>query len=317
MNQGIFSTFTSDTSYNPNVEDLAIFETSGAYIIQPGIKMLYIVAIGGGGGGGGGAAYIGLSTACGGGGGGCGGVVTHYYLTEDLGGPNTILYITIGAGGAGGPGNITGTGNSGTGGDPGGITRITVNGLPGVLMSANPGSGGGGGTTSTGLGGASGAWAWNHNILTISNGGSTSTTANVTSITVNSLLNSCAGNAGGTKTSASYNGGSIVLHGSTITGVADPNIARGTTLVAGGVVNNPSLRNGASNTRHRLYNSIFYPGLGGAGGGAADASGNAAGTGGNGLFGGGGGGGGGGFLTPGGANGGRGGNGYVVILGIR
>lgn len=314
MNQGFHTTFSSYSSFDPNYRNIVTFDVSGAYVIEPGVKMLFVMAVGGGAGGGGGGKFASGTFSGGGGGGSSGSIIRGYFLTEDLGGPHSVLNITIGTGGGGGTGPA-GLGNNGSSGTGGGATVIDVNGC-GTLLTAPGGVAGGGGTVSGNAVAQAPAGFLNYGIFTVMSAagrGCTTAPAAGQSITVQTFLGSFGGGGGGGKTAANaiLAGGSITAMSTSDSGVMNPNIVPGNIILVGGATDG---QNGESNVSLQPF-GLFAPGLGGAGG-AGGFSGNA-GNGGNGWRGGGGGGGGGGTNGFNSGTGGTGGNGYVAILAIR
>lgn len=315
MNQGLYTTFSQYSPFDPNNRNIITFDQNGAYCIESDVKLLFIMAVGAGGGGGGGSKFASGSAAGGGAAGAPGSIVRGYFLTEDFGGPNSVLNITIGAGGTGGAGSAS-DGNNGNIGISGGATIIDVNGS-GTLLTAPGGPAGSGGTTGGNNNGGLPIGFLNYGIFNVmpraANSGNASTGTAGGSVTVQNFISSFGGGGGGGKTSAGVilAGGSISAFTTSDSGVFNPNITLGSTLLAGGSTDGQS---GASNINLQPF-GLFSPGLGGAGG-AGGVTVNA-GNGGNGWRGGGGGGGGGGTNGLNAGTGGTGGNGFVAIFAIR
>jgi hypothetical protein len=303
MNQGFYGFTPASTSI---AETLKEFDSSGSYVIPPGAKVLRVFLCSGGGGGGGGGKTGGTTNIWGGGGGAAGGSILQDVRVEDLGGPGTILQITIGAGGAGGTGATSNA--TGSNGSASSASFITVNGLPGFLMSTPAANGGSGGSTSAGAGGnATTQWRFECAAFSTGVGGAAggNGTGSGTTVQHSSTAGGCGG--GGGSTSAG-NGGNPIL-AATNSGTPSfttSEFARNTSIYTATGVGG----NGANSTKQ--INGKFSMGIPAQGGGGA-VSGSVAGTGGNGYRGGGGGGGGGGNGGANGANGGAGGNGYCVI----
>lgn len=162
---------------------LAIFMSSGSFIVPEGVTQIFITEVGAGGGGGGGSVSLGV-----GGGGGAGAYIINFPYTVV---PLSTYTVTIGIGGAGGigggdgsnggttsfdvlsvAGGNGGNGSSGNGGTGmGGLDASTsvstavvaggksqLKGGNGAKGGAGPsGDGGGGGATPFGVGGDGGA----------------------------------------------------------------------------------------------------------------------------------------------------------------
>jgi|LauGreDrversion4_2_1035121.scaffolds.fasta_scaffold02413_4 hypothetical protein len=264
------------------------------------VKYVSIFAISGGGGGGGGRTSSTVINAAGGGGGASSGTALGVFPANSL--PDT-LYIQVGLGGIGGPGQASAT--------SGGITYVStqpnttsinviIAGSASVVAGGVGGHAGGGGgvapssfsKTSTGLLGACGTIT-----ATAGWGGAQGGTAlSGTSIFVSGVTTGGAGGGGNTSASIDNIGGNI-------TGIGIiPTILGGSTGLTGD--------NGYISMTPSINSSIGIPMFftGGAGGGSRFNG--VGGNGGNGGYGCGGGGAGSGLT---GGTGGNGGNGLVII----
>lgn len=313
MNNGFFGFPTANSE---GTSKLTQFDSSGAYMILPGTKRLYIFAVGAGGGGGGGARAPSGTGSGGGSGGGGGGMVYAQYNVEDLGGIGVSLIINIGAGGIGGIAAMT---NSSPGliSSGSGSTQIYISGKPGILINAlaglpgNPGTNGAGGaaTVSTSF------VRYNFPPITGAVGVSTAGgTVIPISITVLTLFNHGGCGGGGVTTgSAGIRGGFILTPTNAVLGIISSKFLRETragTLYDGGQINTATPPVNSSDQ----INGVFSPGVGApGGGGGASVSANA---GGNGYRGSGGGGGGAALNDIAAGSGGNGGNGYVAIFAV-
>ena len=298
------------------------YDSSGTYVIPQDCTFLYVFAIGGGGGGAGGA----LNNAnlnAGGGGGAAGGTIYHDIMfAPSLGGSGTTLNIVIGSGGAGGGGSVS-AGSTGSAGQLGGTTIISILGSPGALVAVR-GGGGGSGNIAGGSGGQqspSHVLGYKASVTHTGSAGSTSASNSVFPRT----RGDCCGTGGGGVSSSNVAGpgGDIYYHAYLADGFINPNLNVRTTAtdalgansgvgikyVLGGAI----ASNGTSSQNH-LFDR-FSPGIGGTGGGGGLSA--NAGSGGLGYRGSGGGGGGGartGFTA---GAGGKGGDGYVAIMALR
>lgn len=271
-----------------------------------GAKFIQIFAIGGGGGGGGGGASTGATTRSGGGGGGSAAYCRGFYpafLLPDL------LYIQVGAGGAGG--NSNGPGSQGTVSHVSVAPSIAVS--PGILSSGNTngGSGGNAGASGNATGGTGGliavvpgnailGGALGLGIIAVAgvNGQTGLTTAGNGSAAFTSNNLAMGGASGGFKNGTAGTFG----NGGTNTGATVGVIAN----VNGG------LQSGSAESGYASLSPFCS--MSGAGGGGTAAVGGTGGNGGNGGYGSGGGGGGAGVTA--GGRGGRGGDGLVIITTI-
>ncbi|MDQ5922737.1 MAG: hypothetical protein QG644_445, partial [Patescibacteria group bacterium] len=116
-----------------------IYDTNSTYTVPTDAQMIIVEAIGGGGSGGGGALGN-IAQVAGGGGGGGGAYTLGTFTPSELGGGNTVLQVTRGAGGA--SPNLTVDGNSG------GTTCISTSASCGGTVYQRA-YGGGGGSAST------------------------------------------------------------------------------------------------------------------------------------------------------------------------
>lgn len=326
MNNGMFGLpGISDSRFIEAVQ----FDSTGVYVIPSKAKTLLIYATAAGGGGGGGRRGA-ISANAGGGGGGGGGAWTIYPLKLDEYntvsgnaniGPNKFssLLISIGAGGTSGAGSTTNGGTAGSGGI-GGDTTISFVGASGNLIFLRGGAGGAGGTATAGAGGASRPAPILGYYFTTGMGGvggNGSVSAAATDVEVGHpeqtvILWNGGGGGGGYLTSSdtSFSGANIILYnGSSYRTFGPIDIARGSTVAAGGSINGASA--GANAPLYNICGKLS-PGFGGAGGGGASATG--ATNGGRGYRGGGGGGGGASKAGVTAGSGGVGGNGYVCII---
>ncbi len=156
--------FKSDGSGNMSISScgdtkVQVYDSNTTYTVPADAQMIIIEAIGGGGSGGGGALGN-IAQVAGGGGGGGGAYYLGTFAVSDLGGANSVLQITRGAGGS--SPNLTVDGNSGgascvsTSSSCGGTVYHRAYGGGGGSASANNtangggGGGGGGGATSAG-----------------------------------------------------------------------------------------------------------------------------------------------------------------------
>lgn len=318
---GSFNSYPS--SEYSKVLSKTIFDTSGTYVIPQGTSFLYIFAVAGGGGGGGGARYGSATNSCGGGG-GSGGTFYHDLLfAPSIGGPNTTLNISLGAGGTAGSAAASDTSNGGAGGN-GGNTTISVNGKTGYIVKLLGGIGGAAGTNSTSVSGGTGYGSVSMKLRssrTLVGGTGVSTTA--VTVVVQQHQDSSGSGGGGVSTSNSACVGGSIDYGAytAFPAVVNPNlnltVARDLNSV--GVSNATAYASAAIgaagiNSTYHIFD-LFSPGLGGGGGGGGASV--AAGAGGKGWRGSGGGGGGGsrnGFAA---GAGGAGGDGYCVIMALR
>jgi len=304
MNQGIFG---FPAGLGGSVLSTTEIDVSGTYLIPQGTKRLIIFAVGGGGGGGAGGKRASGTAQSGGSGGSGGGQIYQDFNVEDLGGVNTTLSITIGAGGvAGATGADTAAGGAG---GTGGTTKITPTGKPGSLIACLGGNAGAGGTTTATTGGAV-RTGFSYGVLLthIIGGGSSSVGVAVSVPIFNINSHGGAGGAGLAATTVAQQGG--VVYFPTISGtpmVVNPNYQRGANIYPAGT---------STVTPTNSYVHIsgkMSPGIGGGGGGSGTTG---ATKGGNGYRGSGGGGGGSTLNTFASGSGGTGGNGYVCITAI-
>jgi len=325
MNNGFYNFPSKITD---TAGDIVTFDTSSVYRIPNDAKMLAFLVIGGGGGGGAGSQTASGVSAYGPSGGAGGGAVSHLMLASDFGGPGTVLYIAIGAGGiAGTPGGASSTG--GTGG-AGGNTTISVAGLPGTFITALGGGGGTGGAITTGTSAAdpihfgtysiavstlstSAVLGASYNPQNYSGGSSNSSAAS--SVRYGDPGNCLGGGGGGGMgTATAYAGGGIILatgtSGDTQSGLQTPYSSSNTFLNGGAATG--AVGESASFQRPNPFGLLFWCGSGGAGGGS-NLSG-VGGAGGTGIRGGGGGGGGSSLNGSSAGAGGVGGNGFVAIM---
>jgi hypothetical protein len=270
-----------------------------------GAKFIHIFAIGGGGGGGGGGVVTSTGTRAGGGGGGSAGFCRGFYPAFLL--PD-ILYVQVGAGGAGGA--------SQTGGSAGttsfvSLTPAQTPTLAPIILSGNTncGSGGGAGGVSTSTAGAAGLVATvpgnaivggvlGLNILAVSGfigkPGSLSNGAGSPAFTGSNLAQG--GASGGFR------------NGSTSTFGTGGTNTSGSVILLSNV--NGGLESGSGDSGYASLVPFCSMG-GGGGGGTLGATGGRGGDGGYGS-----GGGGGGSATTTGGRGGKGGDGLVIITTI-
>lgn len=292
-----------------------ILDSSGTYVIPQETSFLYIFAVAGGGGGGGGARQP-TGTNSYGGGGGSGGAFYHDLLfAPSIGGANTTLNISLGAGGTAGAAATSDSSNGGNGGN-GGDTTISVYGKTGYIAKVLGGIGGSGGNTINGVGGTGyGSVSMKFRSSRATSGGSVSNDVTVLQHQDN------AGAGGGWisgSTGNQFQGGGI-KYGAylSIPVVVNPNlnITLERTATISGTYAYPRTEIGVQGTdsRFHIFDS-FSPGLGGGGGGSGVTV--AAARGGNGYRGSGGGGGGGVRNSFAAGAGGTGGNGYCVIIAL-
>ena len=306
MNQGIFG-FPS--ALGGAVLSTKEIDASGSYLIAPGTKRLVIFAVGGGGGGGAGGKRLSGTAQSGGAAGSGGGQVYQDFNVEDLGGVNTTLSISIGAGGLAGA--TAGDTAAGGAGGTGGTTTLTPTGKPGVLISCLGGGGGAGGTTTTTTGGTvRTGFSYGATLTHIIGSGCVASTGAPTDMAIISInYHGGAAGAGLAATPVAQTGGatyfptvtstSVVGYADTVRGSVGP-YDRGTSTVAP-----------VNSYLHIL--GKMSPGIGGNGGGSGTTG---ATKGGNGYRGSGGGGGGSTLNTFTSGGGGVGGNGYVCIVAI-
>jgi len=283
-------------------------------------RFVYMLCIGGGGGGGAGRRNPGVAT-CGGGGGGCSSItrmmVPAIFLPD-------VLYIQVGAGGAGGDGDATNIQSDGASGN---LSYISVQpnstAVNIICQSGNAAAGGGIGGRSNGSiassGGSAGtAWTAATTILEFAYFRSTigriganagNTTVPPSNITVSATGVPLTGGAGGGGTSAgtaTENGGSI-------------NASKLNPAISGGLADSATNANGKAGfslmiptNSGKTPTPMFF--TGGSGGGSTTTAGANGGDGGDGAYGCGGGGGGASNETgvPAG-DGGKGGDGLVII----
>lgn len=306
MNQGIFG-FPS--TLGGAVSEITQIDASGTYRIAPGTKILKIFAVGAGGGGGAGGKRASATAQSGGAAGSGGGQVYQDFNVEDLGGANTTLSISIGAGGLAGA--TAGDTAAGGAGGTGGTTTITPTGKPGVLISCLGGGGGAGGTTTNTTGGTvRTGFSYGATLTHIIGSGCTASTGAPTDQPIISInYHGGAAGAGLAATPVAQTGGAIYfpsITSSSVVGYGDQtrgNVApydRGTSTVAP-----------VDSYLHIL--GKMSPGIGGNGGGSGTTG---ATKGGNGFRGSGGGGGGSTLNTYTSGAGGTGGNGYVCIIAL-
>ena len=305
MNQGIFG---FPTALSNNTISTTEIDVSGTYLIAPGTKRLVIFAVGGGGGGGAGGKRASATAQTGGAAGSGGGQVYQDFNVEDLGGVNTTLSISIGAGGLAGV--TAGDTAAGGAGGTGGTTTIGVTGKPVTLIACLGGGGGQGGTTTGTTGGtARTGFAYGATLTHIIGTGCTVTTGVAIDQAIISInYHGGAAGAGLAATPVAQTGGATYFPtGSTsVVGYADQ--ARGNVA--------PYSRGSSTVAPVDSYLHIsgkMSPGIGGNGGGSGTTG---ATKGGNGYRGSGGGGGGSTLNTFTAGGGGVGGNGYVCILAI-
>ena len=305
MNQGIFG---FPTALGGAVLRTTEIDVSGTYLIAPGTTRLVIFAVGGGGGGGAGGKRLSGTAQTGGAAGSGGSQVYQDFNVEDLGGVNTTLSISIGAGGLAGA--TAGDTAAGGAGGTGGTTTITPTGKPGILISCLGGGGGQGGTTTGTTGGTvRTGFAYGATLTHIIGSGCTVTTGVANDMAIISInYHGGAAGAGLAATPVAQTGGATYFPtGSTsVVGYADQ--ARGNVA--------PYSRGSSTVAPVDSYLHILgkmSPGIGGNGGGSGTTG---ATKGGNGYRGSGGGGGGSTLNTFTSGGGGVGGNGYVCILAI-
>jgi len=306
MNQGVFG---FPAALGGAVLRTTEIDVSGSYRIAPGTTRLVIFAVGAGGGGGAGGKRASATSQTGGAAGSGGGQVYQDFNVEDLGGVNTTLSISIGAGGLAGV--TAGDTAAGGAGGTGGTTTITPTGKPGVLISCLGGGGGAGGNTTGTTGGtARTGFAYGATLTHIIGAGCTVTTGTPVDMAIISInYHGGAGGAGLAATPVAQTGGaiyfptttstSVVGYADTVRGSVGP-YDRGTSTVAP-----------VDSYLHIL--GKMSPGIGGNGGGSGTTG---ATKGGNGYRGSGGGGGGSTLNTFTAGGGGVGGNGYVCIVAI-
>ena len=316
MNEGFYS---FPTPIKRSSSDIAVFDQTGVYHIQPGVKALYIFAAAAGSGGGGGARQATATNAYGGAGGSGGSTGLYYFQAEDLGGPGSSLFVVIGAGGSGGAA-ATGDSTNGSNGVVGGITEVFTLGrgtsvqvnasLSTLLYMPQPFPGyGAGGTTASAASGGTGPYG----AELIYYAGSPGSTGAVSAGSVSLYtMQQCGGAGGGGHLAGSATaGGSININvATTIPQTVGIDTAKNSAVYSGGSINSAT---GPTNSAMQTF-GLFSPGFGGAGGGGGTTV--AATNGANGYRGSGGGGGGGsanGFAA---GKGGNGGNGFVAIKAI-
>lgn len=281
-----------------------------------GVSMCYMLAISGGGAGG--AGFSGASTTArgGGGGGACSGLVS--VIRPALFLPNALT-IVVGSGGKGG----TGAGGNGTNSFIGyGDGKVSVNGIPNIIMESGGNAPGGGGAGTIAAGGAAGAVPTISTLARIAHSAYFGTTYNFGVGLVGIIGGAQTGVAGGAianvwnliplspgASGAGVNTVSTGFAGGAITLQNHLDFCDGifmNTSIAGGLAGSAAAA-GHGNAGIQSYKPFLM--TGGSGGGSSDGA--AGGNGGNGGIGCGGGGGGGGVT---GGLGGNGGDGLVVII---
>ena len=304
MNQGIFG-FPS--SLGGNILSTKEIDVSGTYLIAPGTKRLIIFAVGGGGGGGAGGKRASGTAHSGGAGGAGGSLVYRDFNVEDLGGVNTTLSITIGAGGLAGA--IAGDTTAGGAGGLGGTTTITPTGKPGVLIHCVGGGGGPGGTNAT-VAAATVTNGYFYGVFqnASAGGGSNGTTGVGVNVGIlGEIYHSGAGGSGLATTPVALTGGGVFYSTSGGT-VCSPDTTRGQFIYTRGTNTITTV-----NPRVHILGNKMSPGLGGNGGGSGTTGGT---PGADGYRGSGAGGGGSTLNTFTAGAGGVGGNGYVCIIAV-
>lgn len=269
--------------------------TNDQWVIPDGAKYMTLRAVGGGGAGGQGRRGAAGTVRCAGGGGGGAPLTEFFVKADDLGGPGTTLYVTVGAGGIGGStssiDNING--QVGTDGLPTTVSTSAVLAVANTVVFAAGGNNGGGGTQTNGVGGGTGTGGKYNG----SGAGAASTTGGGGPAGGSNGPGASGGGAGGGITSAD-NPGNGGLGG----------YAPGGRNVGATAGNVNLVRDGAD----ALTTLFLGPGGGGAGGAASIVA--DAGSGGNGIRGGGGGGGGASLNGFAAGRGGGGGDGFVEIV---
>ena len=327
MNQGIFG--FSDRSSRSDLM-VAEFESSGNYVVPPGVNYFQILAIGGGGGGGSGRRGASGSATYGGGGGSCGSYFVDVLSIGELGlVEGSMLRILIGSGTNGGAESTTDD-TSGATATNGGDTTISRTQDTNPFIIAPGGIGGAGGSATAGNGGnTTTVYACFYKTRQQIGSPSSSNLTGKPDYAYHSnwasgraMWSPCAAAGGGISTlNNGFAGGDIVWIPPLRYARISPAMAQSSTFTfsSGSAVN--SAADGTSGLA--AFQSFGSPlngakigwGHGGAGGGAGRTA--AAGNGGDGYRGGGGGGGG---ASRNGFNsgaGGRGGDGYCCIIAWR
>lgn len=326
MNQGVFG--FSDRSSRSDLM-VAEFESSGTYVVPPGVNYFQIIAIGGGGGGGSGRRGASGTATYGGGGGSCGSYFIDVFSIGELGlVEGSALRILIGSGTAGGAARTTDDTSGATAGN-GGDTAIYRTMETNPFIVAPGGIGGEAGSATTGNGGnTSVVYACLYKMRqqigsptgsNLTNDPDFAYHSNWTSRTV---WSPCAAAGGGISTlNNGFNGGDIIWIPPLRYARVSPAMAQVSTFTfgSGSLLNSAAAGTSGLEAFQKfgspLSGSRIGWGHGGAGGGAGRTA--AAGAGGDGYRGGGGGGGG---ASRNGFNsgaGGRGGDGYCCIIAWR
>jgi hypothetical protein len=128
-----------------------VYATAGAYTytVPRGIGHLLVELRGGGGGGSGASCYVGTGDCYAGAGGGQGGYVQAWIAVT----PGAQLTVSVGAGGAGGSGQLNSSG------DPGSAGGSTTLGAGGTTFASASGGGGGQSSSAAGAGGTAAVYA--------------------------------------------------------------------------------------------------------------------------------------------------------------
>src|SRR5277367_1751846 len=129
-----------------------LFGVSGTIVFPSGVAIATFKGIGGGGGGGSGAGTDPAGGDNGGGGGAGGAAVLSEVAVAVV--SNRVYNVAIGAGGAGGLGQVVGIGQNGS---PGGDTIVTDSVTSAILVAFRGASGGAAGTNGDAIGGPGGA----------------------------------------------------------------------------------------------------------------------------------------------------------------
>lgn len=292
-----------------NKENTRIFYATGTagwevWSKPSGAKFISIFCLGGGAGGSAGFSNTVNTSTCGGGGGGASSGYTKAIYPASL--LPDILYIQVGAGGAGSIAVAGGGGAVGGVGSNSFVSLAPSTAAVHLLAASNTNAPSGGGIPSVSAGGAAGTvptvWAVGSSPFTslgivqpvvgLAGVAGSLTTGNGSAALNSNFISQSAGGAGKTTNTLAFAGGSInpaaVLLLSTVNG--------GT---SGG---------GAADSGYGLFSPLC--GVGGAGGGSTITAGGTGGRGGDGWYGSGGGGGG---AGPTGGRGGKGGDGLVII----